>query len=387
MKACPIVSARYWRVSVPFLEEWICSPEFGSHPNQDRLILELRDADGLSGWGEAPWRLAGGEVEDALKRLIGQPVGDLCQSFLDVLWQPGSIYWQGPSTGSRFSEPSVKLRHRLRHPLQVGVETALVDLLTRKAGVPFSSWFGGACRERVKVDYWMGRATPELAARGARRAKDLGFAGIKLKTILEDPNVERLAAIKEVAGEGFEVTLDPNGRFYRLDDAWPTLQALDALGNLRILEDAFPRVALAETAELRRRLNARVVVHIDPPESLATVISANCCGGLNLDSHTQGLFHWRMQAAVADQFNLPVWHGSGLDLGIYTAAQLHLAVSAPNCELAGDQAGPWLRAATLINEPFQIADGYVSVPQGAGLGVTPSLDQIELYATECGFVE
>jgi len=156
---------------------------------------------------------------------------------------------------------------------------------------------------------------------------------------------------------------------------------MDAVGTMSILEDAFPRTALAETREMRRRLEARVVVHIDPPESLAQVISADCCGGLNIDSHTQGLFQWRLQAAVADQFNLPIWHGSGLDLGIYTAAQLHLAAVTPNCQLPGDQAGPWLRASTLVKEAFSVVEGHVLVPQGAGLGITPDVDEIETYAT------
>jgi len=382
-----IIQARYWRVSVPYLEEWTASPEFGAHPDSDRVIIALRDAEGNLGWGEGPWRSSAQEAVSALERLLGRAPEELRFSFLDTLWKPGQHYWQRPAPPSALAPPLENLRHRLRHPLQAAVETALVDLQTRRAGAPFSAYFGGAWRDRVLTDYWMGRTTPAQAARCARRARGLGFRGIKLKTTLEDPNVERLEAIRLAAGDDFHVTVDPNGRFYRLDDALQALKAMDAVGNLRIVEDAFPRTALRETRELRRRLNARVVVHIDPPESLGDVLAAQCCGGLNIDSHTQGLFHWRLQAAAADQFNLPVWHGSGLDLGIATAAQLHLAASAPNCQLPGDQAGPWLRLSTLVEENFTVRDGSILVPGGPGLGVTPNLGEIERFAGEAGVVE
>jgi len=380
MENRPLTRARFWRVSVPYLEEWTSSPEFGPHPNSDRLILELQDSAGLTGWGEGPWKLSVEETSAALQRLLACSPAELRPSFLDSLWAPGAQYWQQPPAPSFWAPPLENLRHRLRHPLQVAVETALGDLQARRLGLPLSALYGGTWRDRVACDYWMGRTTPAHAARCAERALELGFRGLKLKTTLEDPNVERLESIKRVAGVDFHVTVDPNGRFYRLDDSLPTLRAMDGIGNLRIIEDAFPRTALAETRELRRRINARVVVHIDPPESLGEVLLAQCCGGLNLDSHAQGFFAWRFQAAAADQFNLPVWHGSGLDLGIYTAAQLHVASTAPNCQLPGDQAGPWLRESTLVREPFRVEKGFVLVPPGPGLGVTPDLFAIERYA-------
>jgi len=378
-----VVKAEAWIVKVPLLAEWTSSPEYGEHGNKEkmRLIIALQCEDGIIGWGEGLPSLGTEEIKSALSRLINQSLGDIRLSFLDLLWEPGKHYWQRPSPPSPFASPVGNLRHRLRHPLQTTVEMALIDIITRRAGVPFSSYFGGEWRDRVSSDYWMGRTTPEHAARCAQRGYALGFRGIKLKTTLEDPNIERLEAIQAATFSGFHVTVDPNGRFYRLDDAKSTIRAMDAVGNMSILEDPFPRTALAETKALRNHLQSRVVVHIDPPESLAQVITAECCGGLNIDSHTQGLLQWRLQADTADQFSLPVWHGSGLDLGIYTAAQLHLAASAPNCQLPGDQAGPWLRESTLVKETFVVQNGCIFVPRGHGLGITPNRDEIDRYTT------
>lgn len=340
--------------------------------------MRLRDNDGHEGWGEATHTSSDKAMESAARQILGKPLASLRPSSLQ-LHTPGETYWHRPAPPSPYAPFEGNIQFRLRHALAPLFEMALVDLLTRRAGMPFSHMFGGAWRDRVRVDYWMGRTTPADAARCARRALELGFVGIKLKTTLEDPNVQRLEAIRDAAGENFKVTVDPNGRFYRLSDALPTIRAMDAVGNMSSLEDPFPRFVLHETAELRRMINARTIIHIDPPELLWQVIQSGAAGGLNIDSHTQGLFNWRLQAGVANQANLPVWHGSGLDMGIATAAQLHLAAATPNCQLPGDQAGPWLRESHLIKQDYQIEAGHIKLPTGSGLGVEVDMDALEKY--------
>lgn len=381
MSSFSLVRIEAWKVHVPLLEEWSASPELGGHlSGAPRLILRLEDDDGFVGWGEGFCALSGDDVRVALGQLRGTEGHSLRLSALDLWGTP--TYYQRPLAPSPHAPNLGNLGRRNRHPLQTVVEMALLDLIARRAAVPLSTFFGGCWRDRVAVDYWMGRTTPEHAARCVRRGRALGFTGIKLKTTLEDDNVTRLEAIREAGGEDWEVTVDPNGRFYRLDDALPTIQAMDTVGNMKILEDPFPRFHWNEFAALRSRIRARVVAHIDPPESLSVVIASGGAGGLNIDSHVQGLLAWRMQAATADASNLPVWHGSGLDLGIATAAQLHLCAATPNCQLPGDQSGPWLRESTLIKETFEVEDGSILVPSGPGIGVEVDRDELERFTLE-----
>ena len=370
-----------WRVIVPMLPGLTDSPEFGLNAvmKDPRYILCFRDSDGLEGWGETGTSAPEAVLDEALDNLIGRPLAGHRTGFLD-LWPAEKLYWQRPALPSPFAPDPANLQHRLRHPMQSAIETALCDLTARRAGIPMCQLFGGPWRDRILMDYWMPRTTPDHARRCVQRGLELGFRGVKLKTTLEDPNVERLEAIREEAPD-WKVTVDANGRFYRLDDALPVLRAMDAVGNVGIFEDPFPRFHLQDFAALRREVNARVVVHIDPPESLWAVLQSGAAGGLNIDCHG-GLYNWRMMAAAAEVANLPVWIGSGLDLGIRTAAQLHLAASAPNCQLPGDQIAPWLRESHLLQEDFTIRDGYVLLPEGPGLGVEVDLDAIERYATD-----
>jgi L-alanine-DL-glutamate epimerase-like enolase superfamily enzyme len=376
-----IVSVKAWLVDVPLLSEWASSPEFGPHTaGPPRLILRLTDSDGFEGWGEGITSLRGPALREALARLPSSELDQWRPALLDLHAQP--TYWHQPDFVSRFRPSPARMKHRLRHPLQCPVEMAVLDLIARRAAVPLVQLFGGAWRIKVPVDYWMGRVTPEHAGACVRRALQLGFKGIKLKTTLEDPNIERLEAILAEAGPDFSVTVDANGRFYRLDDASSVLEAMDRIGNMKVLEDPFPRHDYGAFAALRSRVRARIVAHIDPPESLGPVLRQDCVGGLNLDSHAQGLWGWKLQAAAADAFNLPVWHGSGLDLGVATAAQLHLAASAANCELAGDQAGPWLRQTHLLKSPFIVQDGFIYVPTGSGLGIEVDEAEVERFTIE-----
>lgn len=376
-----VTEIKLWRVSVPLLAEWATSPEFGENPSaiDHRFILCITDSDGFEGWGEAIAQGSEELLENTISELVAKPLSALRLGFLD-LWPAGSLYWQRPLPPSPYAPNPANLQHRLRHPLQSLFEISLSDLMTRRAGLPLCHLWGGAWRDRILVDYWMPRTTPEHAQRCVQRGKALGFAGAKLKTSLEDPNVERLEAMRDLAPD-WKVTVDANGRFYRLDDALPTLKEMDRIGNVAIFEDPFPRFHLGEFVMLRQQVQARVVVHIDPPESLWNVLRSEAAGGLNIDSAV-GLFHWRIMAGTADQANLPVWHGSGLDLGIRTAAQLHLCASAPNCILPGDQAAPWLRESHLLKHDFTIQDGHILLPTGPGLGVQVDVDEVEKYATQ-----
>jgi len=382
MQPLQIVKVDAWRVYVPLLKEWATSPEYGPHTRgPDRLILRIEDADGHCGWGEGTTSLSGEKLKACLHHWMTAEGGCAAPS---ACWNlhPEPTYWHEPGQSSRYAPTLGSLAHRIRHPLQTTVETAWLDLLARRAGVPLHFLFGGAWRDRVPVDYWMGRVTPEHARQCVARARSLGFTGVKLKTTLQDDNIGRLEAIHAECGPDWHVTVDPNGRFYRLDDALPLILKMDAIGNMQILEDPFPRFHLPEFAALRPRLKARLVVHIDPPESLHTVIQSGAAGGFNLDNHPVGLFGWRMLAAAADTANLPVWHGSGLDLGIATATQLHLCAATPNCQLPGDQSGPWLRAASLVKEAFSVNEGKVLVPEGPGHGVSFDPDAAEEYCLE-----
>jgi muconate cycloisomerase len=92
------------------------------------------------------------------------------------------------------------------------------------------------------------------------------------------------------------------------------------------------------------------------------------------------MVHFYKTAAIAEAAWIPVWHGSGVGLGISEAAILHVAAATKACTLSSDVVGEKLRSDDIIMQPIQFEDGYAIVPQGPGLGVELDMQAVEKYS-------
>src|SRR5689334_18369210 len=130
MSRPPVISEIECRiVKVPVIQDRANSPEFGAQPlGPQRLIVRLRDSDGVEGWGEG--RSGTEDFEEVLPRLLGRAVSELRPQYVD-LWAAGSQYWHLPTPPSKYAAPMENYIFRLRHPMQPLVEMALMDLIGR----------------------------------------------------------------------------------------------------------------------------------------------------------------------------------------------------------------------------------------------------------------
>jgi muconate cycloisomerase len=74
--------------------------------------------------------------------------------------------------------------------------------------------------------------------------------------------------------------------------------------------------------------------------------------------------------------------GSNLELGIATAAMLHLAVACPTIDsesYPGDLLGPLYHEADMITERLTLGPELALAPEGPGLGVELDEDQVERF--------
>ena len=67
--------------------------------------------------------------------------------------------------------------------------------------------------------------------------------------------------------------------------------------------------------------------------------------------------------------NVPVLLGSTVELGIGTAAFVHLAVSSENVKISSDLVGPGILVEDIISEPFLYNKGELEPYKNPGLGV------------------
>lgn len=368
-----ISNVRYWKVRVPMKPDTVNSPDWGpaGFDEVPKFIIRIETDEGVYGLGET----ARGEREEQVARWAAHLRGrdPLAMNWQDLPAPAGGFALVGQDSQKyppRPHEPEFAW-----DPVYDAIEMAIYDLVGRALGVPVCRLLGGAWRDRVLVDYWFGRMSPEDCARKARVAVAQGFQGLKMKCALEDPMVERVRAITEAAGPAFRITIDPNERFYRPAEAIRLARELEGY-NVEVFEDPFPKWNLDWYVLFRQKTTIPVAMHLADPRAVITAIKHEASDYFNLGGP---MAQFVKTAAIADAAGAPCWHGSGVDLGIRDASYIHACAAARSCTLASDIIGNFLREDDLIVEPLRFERGYAMVPQNPGLGVELDEAALEHY--------
>jgi muconate cycloisomerase len=322
-----------------------------------KLLLRLDLDNGVSGWGECyrdhDWRM----VEAIARALLGLRLGDFPLQRLPVAY-------------CREYD---------------GFECAVWDAFARAREVRLVDLLGGPVREKVWIGAWTGHRFPGEVGELARRYAALGYDCLKFKSDLED-DVAAWCREAAAAAPGMQVIIDPNERWLYPAEVRRRLDALREIGNVMCLEDPLPRWQLGEYARLRAYSSIAIVLHVSlpyllhgqRPKDAVQALQAEAVDGFNFNG---GLVGFQRLAHLAAAAGLPCWHGSELDLGILEARYLHSAAAAQTCVWPSDIFGRLIREHDLLAQPLTMEPPFATLPQGAGLGVTPDLEAIQHYQT------
>jgi len=358
-----ITSVDIWTVVVPTIPGRVHSPEWVAETGWDQVpkhLIRLNTGTEYYGLGET----GRGEPIEAVRQGASLLLGrDPETVTLQDIYAPRS---DGRETMLEVGQG----------PAYNAFEMALFDLVGRIRRLPVHALLGGAVRDRVRADYWMGHQTPADGKRAVERALAQGFKGVKIKCRIEEPMVERLQAMLEVAGPDFKVTVDPNERFHTAEQTIELAHQLEALGNVEVFEDPIPKSDLEGYIKIHAAINLPLAMHVGDGPAVLRGIKAGVVDCLNLGGSLVGFMR---NASIAAAAGLRCWHGSGNDLGIIETAYLHAAAAAPNCTMASDFVGSWTRADDLIVEPFHFVEGYLPTPMKPGLGCELDLVALERY--------
>ena len=358
-----ITSIDLWTVEVPSIPGRVNSPEWVPKVQWDELpkhMIRLNTDTEFYGIGETSRVISIEDTRAGAAKILGR---DPEQMTLQNLYEDRS---DG-------EEKSLEVGGG---PAYHAFEIAVFDLMGRIRNVPVHGLIGGAVRDRVRADYWMGSQTPEDGKRTVERALEGGFKGIKIKCKIEEPMVDRLKAILEVGGPEFKVTVDPNERFKTTEQTIALAHELEPLGNVEVFEDPIPKSDLEGYVQIHEAITQPVAMHLGNGAGILRAVKAGVVDCVNLGG---GLVGFMRNAAVAQAAGLRCWHGSGVDLGIMETAFLHTACVVPNCTMASDFVGSWVREDDLILEPLTFEDGFTPVPMKPGLGCEMDMNAIEKY--------
>jgi glucarate dehydratase len=370
-----------------------------------RNILILTDNAGRTGIGEVP----GGEkiratLEDATELVVGQSIGNV-QAVLNTM-------------RTRFADRDVGGRGLQTFDLRTtihaitAVESALLDLLGQHLNVPVAALLGeGQQRSAVEMlgylffigdrtqtdlpyrqeadadNAWFRlrnekAMTPESVVRLAEAAREkYGFNDFKLKggVLAGEAEIEAVRALHARFPQA-RVTLDPNG-------GWSLKEAI------RLMRDMRGVVAYAEDpcgaeegfsgrevmAEFRRETGLPTATNMVATDWRQMVHSLSL---QSVDIPLADPHFWTMAGSVRVAQTCRDW---GLTWGSHSnnhfdvslAMFTHVAAAAPGKVTAIDTHWIWQDGQGLTQEPLQIVDGHVQVPQKPGLGIALDMTKVE----------
>jgi L-Ala-D/L-Glu epimerase len=197
----------------------------------DALILEVRDSDGRSGWGEAPisWRVTGESVESVTAAILG-PLREV------IAGRPTSDPEELSASLSRAVARNSSAR--------MALDCALYDLAAQAAGVPLFLYLGGRTPS-VRTDMTLSAVVDDSELDDLRAtALDFVRAGmgtLKVKVGAGGDDVRTLVAVREVVGSSVRLRVDANQGWER-DEAIRIIGALaDAGVDLELVEQPVSR--------------------------------------------------------------------------------------------------------------------------------------------------
>jgi O-succinylbenzoate synthase len=279
----------------------------------------------------------------------------------------------------RAEEVSALLRGVRGHPMAKGaLEMAFLDAELRAQGVSFGDYLG-ASRPAVDCGVSVGiHEDPAELLRTVEGYLDEGYRRIKLK-IEPGQDVEPVRAVRERFGD-ILFQVDANAA-YTLDDA-DQLAQLDEF-DLLLIEQPLPEEDLRGHAELAKVVETPICLDesITSARTAEEAIAMAACRIVNVKAgRVGGYLEARRVHDVCAANRVPVWCGGMLETGLGRAANVALA-ALPNFTLPGDTSASGRYYAEDICEPFVLEDGRLTVPTGAGLGVSPIPERLERFTT------
>jgi L-alanine-DL-glutamate epimerase-like enolase superfamily enzyme len=277
------------------------------------------------------------------------------------------------------------------------IDFALFDIKGKALGVPVYQLLGGLCREKVPLDFIISLDEPDAMAVMAKKYKDAGFSGLKVKSGGNpDLDIERVKKVREAVGAGYRIGVDMNGA-YKPKTALRVIEEMMSFA-ITFVEEPIGRTDKAGLKFVRDR--APVPIAVDESgwslEEAQGIIEANAADiFVIVPSRIGGLMRSLKYKSLVEAHGLETCISCYTGTGIEHAATAHLIAASSKEEAFPDEAVPVLylfggvssdqMSGDIIKKASGIIkDGYLSKPEGPGLGVELDDDVVMRYVSPGG---
>lgn len=361
-------------VLVPIKPFLTIRSSLGVHAASPFLLLKIHTDDGLIGLGEV----------SCTPLWSGEDHGTAARFMANIL--APALIGQDPRDIVRLT----RLMDRLLAGnlfTKSGLEMACWDILGKAAGLPLYRLWGGAVRASVPTKFSLSGGEPEQVAEIARWAIAQGFQAMKVKVGTEpEADVARVRAVREAIGPAVRLGVDANGG-WAVRDAIQTIRRLEEFA-IFFAEQPVSPADVTWMADVRRAVRVPLIADesvFNLPQALA-VARAGAADVLSVYvGKGGGLGGARKMAAVAEAAGIVCTVGSNLELGVASAAMIHLALSTPGIDAEAfpcDIIGPFYYEAELLTESLPLDGGTARPLERLGLGITLDDDAVARYTVQ-----
>ena len=330
--------------------------------SQTLVLVRIRCADGIEGWGEATTiggLSYGEESPESIKVNIDTHIAPLLVG----------------QEASRVAACMARVRKTIQGNrfAKCAIETALLDAQSRRLGIPLSELLGGRVRDALPVAWTLASgdtARDIVEAEAMLEARRHNIFKLKIGASSVAADVAHVLAIKKALGDAVSVRVDVNMAWTELD-AVRGIAALEA-GGIDLIEQP----VRAEMVEAMSRLAQRFAVPVMADEALkgpqdalamgqaaaADVFAVKIC-------QSGGLLPARLVGEVASLMGISLYGGTMLEGAVGTIASAHLFSTFPNLDFGTELFGPLLLTREILRQPLVYKDFMLQVPSGPGLGI------------------
>jgi L-alanine-DL-glutamate epimerase-like enolase superfamily enzyme len=325
----------------------------------DTLVVEIVDADGRSGFGEAPevWAVTGASLAGAeacvrtqfAPRLVGRDPDDLVALCREV---------QRAVTGNESAKAAV--------------DVALHDLVARRLGVPLVRLLGGTALA-VATDVTLSAGEADTLARAATDRVAEGFTVLKVKVGTHARgDLDRVRAIRAAVGPQVRIRLDAN-QGWTPREAVRVMRGIEDAGlDVELVEQPVPRWDIEGLAWVSDRVDTPVLADeaVFGVRDLVEVIRRRAADMVNVKlAKSGGLGPARTLLGLAEAHGMGTMVGSMMEgpIGVGAAASL---VAAYGTSAVSDLDAAWWLASSPITGGIRYESCTLRLPDAPGLGVT-----------------
>lgn len=362
-----IESVEVFGVAVPLVGAF--STSYQSTDTQRSAVVRITASDGTVGLGNVD------PVPGYSEETTDETLSALAERFVPA------VLGLDPRNLHRVLDALARVGPRF-FDAKAAIEMACCDASARSQGVSVATLLGGAVRDTVKFNAWIGILPPAQAAAEAVSWQQRGFESAKVKVGNGiDGDVERLKAIRAAVGPAFRLRIDANAG-YDADTSIALAKRLDGVG-LELFEQPVPADDIAGMVRVRRACpfipimaDESVVDHA----SLIDVIRADAADLVKVKPMKQGgLLVTRRMLATAEAAGIRCVLGHGFGLGVNTLAEIMLGASAPNVIDGLECVGPLKTTDDIVTAKLDLSRGTLPLPEGPGLGATLDEDRLARY--------